>query len=140
MTLAPRSCWRHATQLGHPSLKGNTDGYRLEHNDSGSTGDRGNVPEIFSIVVVVGGLAAMALGIARSVYATDSKRGIRSAIGAVVGGIILSLIIPLASPDSSGQRSGGCSNAASSYPSTGNDPSNVWSWAPRCSASSSSPH
>jgi hypothetical protein len=48
--------------------------------------------EIFSIVVVVGGLAAMALGIAVGLR-NGFKQGIGSAIGAVVGGIILSLII-----------------------------------------------
>lgn len=48
--------------------------------------------EIFSIVVIVGGLAAMCLGIAVGLR-NGFKQGIGSAIGAVVGGIILSLII-----------------------------------------------
>ena len=48
--------------------------------------------ELFSIVVVVGGMAAMALGIAVGLK-NGFKQGIGSAIGAVVGGIILSLII-----------------------------------------------
>lgn len=48
--------------------------------------------ELFSIVVVVGGMAAMALGIAVGLR-NGFKQGIGSAIGAVVGGIILSLII-----------------------------------------------
>jgi hypothetical protein len=48
--------------------------------------------ELFSIVVIVGGMAAMALGIAVGLR-NGLKQGIGSAIGAVVGGIILSLII-----------------------------------------------
>lgn len=65
--------------------------------DSGTTilaaqGIVGMSQEIFSIVVVVGGLAAMALGIAVGLR-NGFKQGIGSAIAAVVGGIILSLII-----------------------------------------------
>lgn len=48
--------------------------------------------ELFSIVVIVGGMAALALGIAVGLK-NGFKQGIGSAIGAVVGGIILSLIV-----------------------------------------------
>jgi hypothetical protein len=48
--------------------------------------------ELYSMVVIVGGLAAMALGILVGLR-NGWKQGIGSAIGAVVGGIILSLII-----------------------------------------------
>jgi threonine/homoserine/homoserine lactone efflux protein len=48
--------------------------------------------ELFSIVVVVGGLAAMALGIGVGLK-KGFREGIGAAIGAVVGGIVLSLII-----------------------------------------------
>ena len=48
--------------------------------------------ELFSIVVIVGAMGAMALGIFVGLRA-GWKQGIGSAIGAVVGGIVLSLII-----------------------------------------------
>ncbi len=48
--------------------------------------------EIFSIIVVVGGLAALGLGIVVGLK-KGYQQGIGAAIGAVVGGIILSLII-----------------------------------------------
>lgn len=48
--------------------------------------------ELFSMVVVVGGLAAMALGIFVGLR-NGWKQGVGSAIGAVVGGIVLSLVI-----------------------------------------------
>ena len=57
-----------------------------------SQGIIGMSQELFSIVVIVGGMAAMALGIAVGLR-NGWKQGIGSAIGAVVGGIILSLVI-----------------------------------------------
>lgn len=48
--------------------------------------------ELFSVLVVVGGMAAMALGIFVGLR-NGWKHGIGSAIGAVVGGIVLSLVI-----------------------------------------------
>ena len=48
--------------------------------------------ELFTMVVVVGGLAAMALGIVIGLK-RGFKEGIGAAIGTVVGGIVLSLII-----------------------------------------------
>ncbi|MCH9729761.1 MAG: hypothetical protein K0U84_08830 [Actinomycetia bacterium] len=48
--------------------------------------------ELYSMVVIVGVSAAMALGIAVGLK-NGWKQGIGSAIGAVVGGIVLSLVI-----------------------------------------------
>ena len=48
--------------------------------------------ELFSMVVVVGGMAAMALGIFVGLR-NGWQKGIGAAIGAVVGGIVLSLVI-----------------------------------------------
>jgi uncharacterized membrane protein len=48
--------------------------------------------ELFSMVVIVATLAAMALGIAVGLR-NGWKQGIGSAIGGVVGGIVLSLVI-----------------------------------------------
>jgi hypothetical protein len=48
--------------------------------------------ELFSIVVIVGSMAAMALGIGVGLR-SGWQKGIGAAIGGVVGGIALSLII-----------------------------------------------
>ena len=48
--------------------------------------------ELYSMLVIVGGLAALALGIAVGLR-NGWKQGIGSAIGAVVGGVVLSLVI-----------------------------------------------
>jgi Na+/H+-translocating membrane pyrophosphatase len=48
--------------------------------------------EMFSMVVIVGGFASLALGIVVGLR-KGWKEGLGSAIGAVVGGIVLSLVI-----------------------------------------------
>ncbi|NTY62544.1 hypothetical protein [Mycolicibacterium sphagni] len=57
-----------------------------------SQGIVGMSQELFKMVVIVGTLAAMALGIFLA-FRAGVKQGIGAAIGAVVGGIILSLIV-----------------------------------------------
>ncbi|AFM20622.1 hypothetical protein Mycch_6022 (plasmid) [Mycolicibacterium chubuense NBB4] len=57
-----------------------------------SQGIIGMSQELFKMVVIVGTLAAMALGIYLA-FRAGVKQGIGAAIGAVVGGIILSLIV-----------------------------------------------